>query len=136
MNKDTYIIGRSGEIIARTIDRKKFLKTGGAALFAMVAAIAGGFGSTALAASCNSHFTSITNCSPIQGRYCSGCSGADCPNGCQVNNQYWNGNGCWCTQSFQSPLGSCYQRYYICCDCTCSGVGCTCRQAVDVYSCR
>ncbi len=111
------------EGIARAIDRRSFLKQASTTAFAFVAALLLGRLSEGKALADNNACT----CYP-PGPYCSNCRGADCymhiGHSCELY-RYYYATGCWssyCTGRGHAP------GYYLCCDCTCSGVGtCGCR---------
>ncbi len=114
------------EGLARTLDRRKFLKQTGTTMFAGIAALAAGhaMGGNASATGIRSKEQITISCSP-PGPYCntgagdlSGCHGGRCfqhtyqgiVRQCRVYYQYYQA-GCWTT-----PSGS---GYWTCCDCEC-----------------
>ncbi len=129
------VVIRSGEVLARLVDRRRFLKQVSMTLFgiASASALALGRPSEAWAITCR-HYSSSCGCSPLNGHWCTSCnSGADpsCASTCSPYGN-WNGSSCWCTQDCCYSGGR-YSGYYECCDCTCGGTNCTCSHFV--YTC-
>jgi len=113
------------EGLARSLDRRKFLKEAGATMFAGIAALAAGhsLGGPATASGVHSKAPMVPVCSP-PGPYCntgggdlSGCHGGSCfqhlyqGNVIQCRVFYIYQAGCWTT-----PSGG---GYWTCCDCEC-----------------
>lgn len=140
------IIDRSGEEIARIIDRRKFLKRAAIVIFSFATASAISLDrfSTARANNPYCSFPDSHKCTcDVNGRYCTSVSPSYCVDGdWQCNSQAkcyydptieWssgNGNGCWCTDVCED---GCHEIYYVCCDCICPhNVKCSCTQVYIV----
>ena len=116
------------ERLARTIDRRKFMRRAIGFTFATVGGVmaGGALADVARAHTANgqdycANSSGVTACQ-FPGGFCDGCNGHDCPSG------YWFDTGsyasaCWCTQ----PAGG---RYFICCDCTNGSTYCGCGECV------
>lgn len=131
------IVARSGEKLARLLDRRHFMKGAANTLFGVATAsvLRIGFSENAYAASFGhcpyKEHSSNCNCSPTNGMYCNSldpsyCSGYHCGGGCTKDKSDWHASGCWCTRQC-SDTGS--SIYYVCCDCNCGGIACTCGYA-------
>jgi hypothetical protein len=131
-------VGRSGETLARLLDRRRFLKGTAGTLFSLATASAIRIGQAenvyaaahgycpykTHSSSCNCHPTMATYCNVMDASYC---SGYKCGKGCTSDHTDWSATGCWCTQQCTSGPGS---VYYVCCDCKCpGGMACTCAHA-------
>lgn len=126
------ILERSGEVVARFIDRRRFLKWAATTIFSTTAALVVSLDQNLSAYACGcpvGNRGQDCSCSPLGATYChhigKSCNGYKCPDGCSTYTGIWN-NGCWCTKS-------CYHsgnlQYYVCCDCVCGQTPCGCRQA-------
>jgi hypothetical protein len=127
-------VGRSGETLARLLDRRRFLKGTAGTLFGLVTASAVGIGQSEYAYAAAhgycpySTHDSDCNCNPTNSIYCDMmdpgyCSGYKCGSGCTHDRSDWSATGCWCTQQCASGGGT---VYYVCCDCNCGGITCSC----------
>lgn len=126
---------RPGEILARAVDRRAFLRTFSVAAFGVAAAWAAGFPrpDAALANECQTT-SSGCNCTPLNSTYCFSlnagyCSGAICASPCSYYYGVYSSTACWCTLTC-CYNGGCTSGYYKCCDCSCPGSTCTCREFV------
>lgn len=128
------LLERSSEELARQIDRRRFLRRAAVTVFSIATAAAVNLipHSTASAAYCpviNAE-TGSGNCQcDFPNGECAGCNGLsyNCPSGCTRDTSTWgqpHPNGCWCS----AICGSCFQYYYVCCDCKCSGSPCGCSE--------
>ena len=126
------------EGLARSINRRKFLKQTGGTLFASMTALAAGHLMSGSAAAKTLPAGGI-NCAP-PGPYCN-LNGVNQPNGCHGGHcfqhrsggqvlqcrvcYHWYVAGCWTT-----PTGN---GYWTCCDCECgpSNIHCGCAQYRD-----
>lgn len=135
-------VDQTGEKLARTVDRRKFLKGMCVSIFSLatgtVLTITLDKASIARASSYCPNGYSIQQtcgCTPEDNIYCNQinsnyCSGYKCAGGCSHDTN-WGGSGCWCT--LECTGGSCgYTVYYVCCDCHCAGQGCTCGEGFIV----
>jgi hypothetical protein len=121
------------ENLARTINRRTFLRRAGEVTFAGMAALAAGRGSSVLAS--GSPPPMVPQCAP-PGPYCN-LNGVNEPNGCHGGSCFqhltggqvqqcrvvynWYQAGCWTT----AVTGG----YWVCCDCQCTGGSyCGCAQ--------
>lgn len=144
------LVDRSGEELARYINRRKFLSRAAAATFGLAVGmavdvthilpakaktLAGSACSCAYCSPCQQPRNGY-NCDPPLGQYCVNygnyCSGYKCVNGCSCTSSYGYSNGCWCTNP-----NSCGD-YFICCDCYCPNTHvpssyCGCYQFVSTY---
>ena len=137
------LVEHSGEMLARRIDRKRFLRRAAGTVFGSVTALAvGGIRSpTAFATGSCPNNQDQCNCHPLNSKYCTSfsssyCSGSACAGGCTYNNSVYP-DYCWCSKNCCYLCGglSSYCGYWKCCDCTCPGHGgCTCRGFI--YTCR
>lgn len=134
------IVKRSGEVVARQINRRRFLEKSALTMFGAVAALAVDFPRlpTAEANDTCAHYSSSYSCGPLNGKYCSPsyCQGAACNTSyCTYNTGSWP-DGCWCTLTGDYNCGTShsYSGYYKCCDCNCPGGGCSCRNFN--YTCK
>lgn len=129
-------VERSGEQVARFINRRNFLRTAAVAAFAFAAAGAAELKFVPSAEAANAcQANNVGNaCSPPGGTYCTSwstsyCSGATCSGGCSYNYTWYKSTACWCTTPFCDSLGT---HYWKCCDCTClhngSWQACGCRE--------
>jgi hypothetical protein len=139
------LVERTGEQLARRIDRRQFLSRTAAAIFGTAAAFAyqgirapRALGDGPCPWAGNPYGC---HCQPLGGTYCSShsssyCSGASCAGGCTVNKSIWPSTGCWCSKNccYNCGFVSAYCGYYTCCDCTCPFGGCTCK--TFTYTCR
>ncbi|MCC6313490.1 MAG: hypothetical protein IT337_05720 [Thermomicrobiales bacterium] len=135
------MVGRAGEGLARTINRRTALKKAAAAVFGAVAAwsVEGVHRNSALADVCTYVTAGDCACNPPYGEFCSNldpsyCSGSSCASGCSYDESWWYVGGCWCsaTCAYTSESGQPLTGYYKCCDCNCYGAQCTCREFVPV----
>ncbi len=135
-------VERTGEVLARRLDRSAFVRKSAATIFGFTAAAAvqGLFPSRALAASCTYHST-VCACQPPNGTFCTS-RGYNCLNDgecqdprCTFDTQFYP-NACWCTQTCCYECGhlGAYCGYYNCCDCYCGGTACGCR--ASIYTCN
>jgi len=134
-------VDQTGEKLARTVDRRKFLKRMCVSIFSLTTGAVLTFvldKSSIADASGYCPYGNIDQscgCQPSYGIYCTQlnsnyCSGHTCSGGCSHDTN-WGGSGCWCT--LECTGGSCgYTVYYICCDCHCAGQGCTCAEGYIV----
>jgi hypothetical protein len=121
LHRTTRIIS---ENLARTMDRRSFMRRTGGAMFAGMAALAVGRGSAAFAAGSDRPHPLVPVCAP-PGPYCN-LNGVNEPNGCHGGScfQHLSGGqvrqcryyyiyqaGCWTT----AVTGG----YWTCCDCRC-----------------
>jgi hypothetical protein len=128
------IVERSGERLARFIDRRKFLKRAAITLFSFATATAISLDQvlTAHASYCSLPIRDVCNCDPPNSKYCNNikssyCNGSTCADGCTSDTHGWpSSGGCWCTQLCSN---GCYDIYWVCCDCLCSNTLCGCAQA-------
>ena len=132
------IIERSGEKLARFIDRRKFLKQTAISLFSFATASAISLDQLLIAHAtyCTLPISGHCNCQPLGNQYCNNinssyCSGSKCSGGCSAyiptRGGWPNSGGCWCT--LECPDGN-HDTYYVCCDCKCpNNIFCTCAQA-------
>ena len=137
----------AGEELARSLDRRAFLKRAGSSAFLAVAGLASGrmFASVAQAAGGGATRPApwpaaagpyaTPHCSP-PGPYCN-LSGVNQPDGCQGANCYEhlnNGKVVTCTLYYQYYAAGCWTAadsggFWTCCDCSCSdGSHCGCAQ--------
>ncbi len=121
-------VPRSGEGIARFIDRRVFMKKAAIAIFSAAAATAIGFdlkGIVLASGYCPVNDIESGSQACAFGRTCSGCPGGTygCPTNCSPDRSQHNPDNCWCTAQFY--FGSSLV-YYVCCDCQCSGQFCGC----------
>jgi hypothetical protein len=127
---------RSGELLARTMNRRKFLGNMAIAVFGTVAASAARFTlfpDRASAATCQ-YTSSECDCSPPGGLFCTSlnnsyCYESACSGGCTYNYTYYP-TACWCTQECCYGHSTAYRQ---CCDCWCNGRQCGCQQII--YTC-
>jgi len=133
------IVGRAGEYLARSINRRQALKRAAVAIFGAAAAFAveGVRPKSALAGVCGYVTAGDCSCNPPGGQYCgeldgSFCSGSVCSGGCEVDESFRYVGGCWCsaTCSYNGDNGR-ITGYYKCCDCNCYGTQCACREFVQ-----
>lgn len=128
------LVIRTGEAVARAIDRRAFLSRATAALFAVVTGMAAGSVFAPLRAYA-SHCGTFgmdrpgTQCTPIGDRWC---DPSNCNPFCNsANCVYYFGiypdTACWCNQLFAQ---GCDLFYWQCCDCNCGGTTCTCGNLV------
>ncbi|MFM8595056.1 MAG: hypothetical protein ACKOCK_11815, partial [Chloroflexota bacterium] len=70
-------------------------------------------------------------CNSISSSYC---SGSVCSGGCVVDESWRYVGGCWCsaTCSYNDEADGRMRGYYKCCDCSCEGYQCACREFVPV----
>lgn len=139
------ILTRSGEQLARSINRRKFMKRTAVVIF--------GFTTGAMVSldqwrrvfaspdtNCPGNYcpSKVGNyecdecsCSLPNGTLCPSCSGYNCGSGCTPDDGSAWGNACWCT-------AQCYNGsdliYYVCCDCWCKNhtLHCGCEQEYTV----
>jgi hypothetical protein len=130
------LVERLGEALARQCQRRQLLKRAAVAVFGAVAAwsVEGFRGNSALAASCGYVTEGDCDCSPPDGLYCrrldpSFCAGSACAGGCDWDESYRYAGACWCSATCQYSSGT---GYYQCCDCTCYGQQCGCREFIPV----
>lgn len=126
------ILERSGEVLARLTDRRKFLKTTATLIFNLSATLAVSLDpnlSKSVYGCPVKNYDSDCTCSPLGAIYCEKighvCNGYKCPDGCSTFTGIWN-TGCWCTKSCLSEK---INRYYICCDCVCDQNPCGCKKS-------
>ena len=133
-------IGRMGETMARSINRRQALKRVSVAIFGTMSALAvrGPRGDSALAAYCTYITTGDCTCNPSEAGYCnrldeSYCQGARCSGGCEVDDTTSYVGGCWCsaTCTYPGEGGGQIKGYYKCCDCNCGGTLCSCREFIE-----
>lgn len=137
------LVERSGEELARFIDRRKFLRKAAITIFSFATASAINLDQVLNAeascsyscpgAACCPHGGTISDkvcqCSPSNGNICpsSDCNLYDCKTsvGCNPDlSTYPGSSGCWCTKCCTS---GCHTIYYVCCDCKCpNNYLCTC----------
>ncbi|SRR6266852_2339213 len=131
------LVDRSGEELARVIDRRKFLRRLAVGIFSLATGTVIALDQTGTARAAGycpySDISAYCGCTPENGRYCndlnpSYCNGYHCAGGC-THDTNWHGTGCWCTKECTS---GCYTVYYVCCDCHCNGQGCTCGHGYQV----
>jgi hypothetical protein len=134
------VVGRVGEHLARSINRRTALKKAAAALFGAVAAfsVEGMRRNQALADHCRYVTTGDCSCNPPYGEYCarldpSFCSGSSCSGGCEFDESWRYVGACWCsaTCSYTTEVGTQMRGYYKCCDCNCYGTSCACREFIE-----
>ncbi|MFM9105510.1 MAG: hypothetical protein ACKOWF_02290 [Chloroflexota bacterium] len=134
------VIGRMGEAMARSINRRQALKRASVVVFGVVSALAvrGPRGDSALAGYCTYITTGDCTCNPADGAYCnrfdeSFCDGARCSGGCKVDDVTSYVGGCWCsaTCTYPGDNGGRINGYYKCCDCNCGGSRCSCREFIE-----
>ena len=133
------IVGRAGEYLARSINRRTALKQAAVAVFGAVAAFAveGVRPKSALAGVCSYVTAGDCSCNPPGGRYCgeldgSFCAGSVCSGGCEVDESFRYVGGCWCSATCSyNEGGARVTGYYKCCDCNCYGTQCACREFVQ-----
>jgi hypothetical protein len=133
------LVERSTEWVARTLDRRAFMKRSAVGLFALASASAAraAFPTHADAATCRYFENGTCTCNPPGGVFCTSyhttyCSGANCAGGCTFDTQYWP-TACWCTATCCYD-GGYYTGYYQCCDCSCPSHTCGCKSFVTVCS--
>lgn len=120
---------RIGEVVARRIDRRRFMNRSAMTIFGAAAAFAvEGIRTRGVLAQTCQTTSSYCSCNPPNGRYCvnmspSYCSGASCAGGCTWNYTFYSSTACWCTTTC-CFFG--YYGHYVCCDCTCAGTACGC----------
>ena len=135
------VVSRTGEALARKVDRRSALTRGAATVFGAVAAwtVGGIRAPSALARTCTSQSSSCS-CVPV-GPYCNTirkewCDNGACSGGCRFYDEIYAPTGCWCTRE------CCYKRadgrrvcgYYKCCDCKCpQSTQCSCKKFVRTY---
>ncbi|MBA3413876.1 MAG: hypothetical protein H0U10_01445 [Chloroflexia bacterium] len=133
------LVGRVGEELARTINRRTVVKRAAAAVFGAVAAwsVEGFSRNKALASHCAYVTTGDCSCNPPYGEFCaridgSYCTGSACTGGCTYDESWRYVGGCWCsaTCAYTAEDGSPINGYYKCCDCNCFGTQCSCREFV------
>lgn len=133
------VVGRIGEELARSINRRSALKRVAAAAFGAVAAwsVEGIRKNSALADHCAYVTAGDCSCNPPYGTYCttidpSYCSGSSCSGGCVFDESWRYVGACWCsaTCEYTAEDGSPTYGYYRCCDCNCYGTQCSCREFV------
>jgi len=120
------------ENLARSINRRSFLKRAGEATFAGMAALAAGRGSAVFAAGSRTPPQPVVpQCAP-PGPYCN-LNGVNEPNGCHGGSCFQHlsgGNTLQCRVYYQFYQAGCWTTaasggYWTCCDCQCTG-GTTC----------
>jgi len=130
------IVERSGEVLARIIDRRRFLDVAAKGIFGAVAAGAAGLLNVQFAEAQTCAVGPIKigvfACSPSNGIYCDSinagyCSGSSCAGGCTWDTSTYP-TACWCTQA---KCYGCVHGYYQCCDCKCFGRFCSCHTFID-----
>lgn len=140
------IVNRSGELLARKINRRGFLARAATVTFAAAAGFSATFPRmpSALAAQGDCATTTTdTGCGPPNNFFCSSynasyCNGALCAGGCQYDDQDW-ATACWCTTTVcidcHTPEPVCY--HYKCCDCkNCPGIIKPCGCSEYIEDCR
>ncbi len=134
------IVGRAGETLARSINRRQALKKAAAAVFGAVAAFSvdGIRRNSALADHCRYVTSGDCACNPPYGTYCtqldeSFCSGSTCSGGCEFDESWRYVGACWCsaTCGYDDGAGGRVRGYYKCCDCNCYGSSCGCREFIE-----
>ena len=133
------IVGRAGEALARSINRRLALKQAAAAVFGAVAAFSvdGLRRNSALADHCRYVTSGDCGCNPPYGTYCteldsSFCSGSTCSGGCEFDESWRYVGACWCSATCgYDGDGGRVRGYYKCCDCNCYGSACGCREFIE-----
>jgi hypothetical protein len=119
----------ASEQLARTMDRRAFLKRTGNVLFASLAAVAAGHVAPALALAGigDAQPPRVPECITMRDGYCNRDGNNKDPNACHGAScfqQVWNGELLHCTLHYNPYATGCWTTpvtggYWVCCDCEC-----------------